>query len=70
MADSIKVRENRLRRAAQRQGLILRKSPRRDHRAVDYGTYMLVDANTNTIVASNQSGYGLSLDDVERELTS
>jgi hypothetical protein len=32
-----KVRENRLRRMAERQGLALRKSRRRDPRAIDYG---------------------------------
>ena len=46
-----KIRENRARRAAARQGLMLRKNPRRDPRAVDYGTYMLADANTSAVVA-------------------
>lgn len=65
-----KIRENRLRRAAERQGLLLQKSRRRDPRAVDFGTYMLVDANTNAVVASGlQSGYGLSLDEIEEELS-
>ncbi len=65
----VKVIENRLRRAAQRQGLRLVKSPRRDTRALDYGTYMLVHATTNAVVASGpQSGYGLSLDEVEDAL--
>jgi len=40
-----KVRENRLRRIAQRRGLHLVKNPRRDTRATDYGTYKLVDRN-------------------------
>jgi hypothetical protein len=40
-----KVRENRLRRMASRQGLQLMKSRRRDPRALDYGTYWLVDAS-------------------------
>ena len=69
MSDEDKVRENRLRRAAQRQGLTLTKSRRRDPRATDYGTYMLVDRQTNAVVASgSQSGYGLSLDDVDKAL--
>jgi len=38
-----KVRENRLRRMAARQGLRLEKSRRRDDRALDYGTYWLVE---------------------------
>lgn len=45
MNQSIKVRENRLRRMAARQGLSLLKNPRRDPRALDYGSYMLVDAS-------------------------
>jgi hypothetical protein len=61
-----KVRENRARRAAERQGLLLKKSRRRDPRAIDYGTYMLVDASTNTIVA----GERMYLDDVEKYLAS
>ena len=40
-----KVLENRLRRMAARQGLQLIKSRRRDPRALDYGTYSLVDAS-------------------------
>ena len=37
-----KVRENRLRRMAERQGYALRKSRRRDPRALDYGEIMLL----------------------------
>jgi predicted transcriptional regulator len=39
---SEKVRENRLRRMARRQGWVLEKSPRRDRRARDYGLYRLL----------------------------
>ncbi|OHT91493.1 hypothetical protein BKG70_02030 [Mycobacteroides chelonae] len=64
-----KVYENRLRRAATRQGLKLCKSPRRDVRATDYGTYMLVDAQSNSVVSCGlQSGYGLSLIEVDEAL--
>ena len=64
-----KVFENRLRRAAGRQGLRLEKSRRRDPRALGYGTYMLVDIYTDGAVASHlQSGYGLGLEDVARAL--
>ena len=45
-----KVRENRLRRMADRQGLALRKARTRDPRAVDYGGFMLVNIATNTVV--------------------
>jgi hypothetical protein len=69
MSDTDKVRENRLRRAAQRQGLALTKSRRRDPRATDYGTYMLTDPQTNAVVAYGlQSGYGMSLDNIETAL--
>jgi len=66
-----KVRENRLRRMAERQGLRLEKSRRRDPRAIDYGMYMLVHENTNS-VAAGAEGTGrpnFSLDDVEEYLT-
>jgi hypothetical protein len=65
-----KVAENRARRMAERQGLRLAKSRRRDPRSVDYGSYMLVDAATSGVVAYGlQSGYGLSLTDVFEILT-
>jgi hypothetical protein len=65
-----KVRENKLRRMASRQGLVLARSRRRDVRALDYGTYQLVDAATNVVVASGpRSDYGLTLDQIEEELT-
>jgi hypothetical protein len=64
-----KVRENRLRRAAERQGLRLEKSRLRDPRAINYGTFRLVNAQTNTLeVGASQSGYGLSLDEIETAL--
>lgn len=65
-----RVREGRLRRAAQRQGLTLAKSRRRDAHATDYGTYMLLDLFTSGVVVSGRpSGYGLTLEQVEDELT-
>ena len=69
MASDDKVRENRLRRKAERQGLILQKSRLRDPQAVGYGTYRLVDAATNSVeVWGSQSGYGLTLDEIEAAL--
>lgn len=41
-----KARENRLRRAAARQGLRVSKVRRMDPRAVDYGRYHITDAQT------------------------
>ena len=61
--------EHRVHRAAARHGLLLVKSHTRTPQALDYGTYGLVDGNTRGLVAgSHQTGYGLSLDDVEQEL--
>ncbi len=37
-----KIAENKLRRIADRRGLTLKKSPRRDSKALDYGTYKLI----------------------------
>ncbi len=54
-----KVLENRLRRAADRQGLRLAKSHRRDPRAADYGQYWLMD-DKNWPIAGGQSGMFLS----------
>lgn len=58
-----KVRENRLRRMAKRQGLVLKKSPRRDPQALDYGRYWLVGAPGDYAV----DGFA-SLDELERYL--
>jgi hypothetical protein len=63
---SDKIRENRLRRMAERQGLRLRKSRRRDPRALGYGTYDLVQASDNHMVSPEQ----LTLDEIEQWLTS
>lgn len=67
---SEKVRENRLRRMASRQGYRVLKSRRRDDRAYDYGGYMIIDANTNFVVwGSHPLAFCLSLGDVEDWLT-
>lgn len=65
---SDRVRENRVRRMAERQGLILRKSRRRDRRAWDFGSYWLIDADRNALVFPDV--HGGSLEDIERYLTS
>ncbi len=78
MSDEEKVRENRLRRAAARQGLMLVKSRRRDPLALDFGLYVLVrDSKGNRVgrhggqaaVSDLANGHGMSLDEVETELT-
>ena len=66
-----KVAENKLRRMAKRQALILKRSPRRDRLAVDYGQYALVDAATGNLVNADGplSIYTLSAEDVEGVLS-
>ena len=44
-----KIFENRVRRAAKRQGLRVVKSRRRDPRATDYETYTIFDQQNNPI---------------------
>lgn len=67
---SDKVRENRLRRVAERRGLRLEKSRRRDPQAIDFGGFMLIDNYMNCVVSGgNPYAYSLSLDDVEKDLS-
>jgi len=62
MENEEKVRENRLRRMAERQGYKLEKSRRRDPRATDYGQLALVPAKGKPKVFT-------SIDEVEAFLT-
>ena len=66
-----KTREIRLRRMAERQGLALHKSRRRDPRALDYDRWTIVDTDTGTVVAgtTHTGRPSFSLDDVEHFLT-
>lgn len=45
-----KVRDQRLRRMAERQGLRLEKTKRKDPRAKDYGTFRLIDTDTDRVL--------------------
>ena len=67
-----KVRENRLRRAAKRQGFILERSRRRDERATAYGLYGLRYLDNGGM--ANPCGvndiHTWTLDEVEQYLTS
>jgi hypothetical protein len=66
-----KVRENRLRRMAERQGYVLVKSRRRDPQAYDFGGYMVVEMTTGGVVlGSHPLPYSLDLDAVEGWLKS
>jgi len=61
-----KTRETRLRRMADRQGLRLVKSRRRDPYALDFGKYMLVDALDAVVAGAGPAGDpSLTLDEVE-----
>ena len=62
MENAEKVRENRLRRTAKRQGFRLVKTRRLDTLATDYGTWHLVSAT------GKQLG-PFKLDEVEKRLT-
>lgn len=61
MDQDMKVRENRLRRIAARQGYKIHKSRRRDPLATDYETYRLARGAAVT--------RPLTLDEVEHRLT-
>ena len=67
-----KVRENRLRRMADRQGLKLQRSRRRDEKAIDYDLYALIYVDTGGTMHPEgpTSIFTLDLDDVEQYLTS
>lgn len=62
-----KVREARLRRMAERQGLYLQRSRRRDPLALDFGGYQLIEPGSNSLVFGEFAGrgFGASLDDIE-----
>jgi hypothetical protein len=63
MASYDKVRDNRLRRMADRQGLKLERSRRRDPLATDYGMYRLAGPDTEVV------HYFPDMDEVEEYLT-
>jgi hypothetical protein len=74
-ARATKARENRLRRLAEAQGLILHKSGRRDPRALSYDTWWLVDPETDKVVLHERTLatgeiVGVALDEVEQYLAS
>lgn len=70
MAAKEKSREIRFRRMAKRQGLELKKSRRRDPKAVDFGGYMLIDQRTGEpVLGKDHYPFQASLEDVEKYLT-
>jgi hypothetical protein len=48
-----KVRENRLRRMAERRGYRISKVRRHDHKAIDYGGWWVIPPNKNSIFVRN-----------------
>jgi hypothetical protein len=72
MDTSTKVRENRLRRMAERQGYRLIKSGRRDPRALGYGKYRVetIESALEAPGFESPGNWGLTLDEVEARLTS
>jgi hypothetical protein len=67
-----KVRENRLRRMAARQGYVLTKSRARDPRDLTFGGYQIIDPAHGGVVAgwgNANRGYALDLAAVENWLT-
>jgi len=67
-----KSHENRLRRIAERRGMVLEKSRRRDPRALDYGGFMLLDSQTGRLVyGAHETGRpSATLNEIERYLSS
>jgi hypothetical protein len=63
------LREDRLRRMAERRHLRLRKAPRRDPRAPDVTGYMLIDADSKAVIVGGEPfPYGASLDEIAKYL--
>jgi len=65
-SQSLKVRENRLRRALERQGRRLVKRRRKDRRAKDYGRYVIVFERSGEIVNTDMERKPLTLAQAER----
>ena len=73
MEKDLKVKENKLRRMADRQGLRLTKSRTRDPNGMDFGLYALIDIQTGGATHPPLAGrwvHTLTLDEVEEHLTS
>ena len=70
MSNELKIKEALLKRRAWRQGLVLKKSRRRDPKAVDFGKYALLLAGTSEAI--NRDGpispYSLTMEEVELSL--
>ena len=65
-----KVLENRMRRMAERQGLVLQKSARRDPKARDYGLYRLLVDHRDMEDHARITPYSLTFSEVRERLES
>lgn len=66
MGHTDKTREITARRRAERRGLRLARSRRRDPLALGFGLYRLVDAATDAVVMGDgPGGFAATLDEVE-----
>lgn len=65
-----KVLENRLRRMADRQGMILQKSPRRDPKAKDFGRYRLLVDHRDLVHHAQTTPFGMTFEEVRQRLES
>ena len=71
MDTALKVRENRLRRAAKRQGLELQRFRTMDPRHALYGTYQLAGPDGSVVAKEHPAfgkQYGLTIEEVEKAL--
>jgi hypothetical protein len=69
MPQEDKVKENRLRRIAERRGFSLEKSRRRDPKAPDFGRFRLLDVRENkTVLGGEPLPFSATLDDIEHWL--
>lgn len=62
-----RIRENRLRRVANRQGFRLERIRRMDRRAIDFGLYRLVDIRPGAKPDPDQP-YTMTMDEAARAL--
>jgi len=70
MTNDEKVRENKIRRMAERQGFRLVKSRRRDPFAPDFGKFRVETADgVEATRFASTVGWGLTLNEVEKRLT-
>ena len=63
MNEHPRTQENRVRRAAVRQGYVLKGSGRRDKRARNYGRFYLHDDTTGELTYGGR--WGMTLDELE-----